>query len=119
MLFRSLLLADGFAGPRTAALPVLVAAVAVVAAYFALHALAATTMAAVLPAPPAPDAVAVAVMALAVASFAAVGGLQLLATARPDLPLVAAARVHLANGLYANALFDRLIGALPVATRTL
>lgn len=115
----SLLLADGFAGPRTAALPVLVAAVAVVAAYFALHALAATTMAAVLPAPPAPDAVAVAVMALAVASFAAVGGLQLLATARPDLPLVAAARVHLANGLYANALFDRLIGALPVATRTL
>jgi len=115
----TLLLADGFAGPRAAAVPVLAAGVAVVAAYFALHALAATTMAAVLPPPPAPDAAALAVMTLAVASFAAVGGLQLLAVARPDLPLVAAARVHLANGLYANALFDRLIGALPASTRTL
>ena len=115
----ALLLADGLAGPRAAALPVLAAGAAVVAAYFALHALAATTMAAVLPPPPEPDAVAVAVMALAVASFAAVGGLQLLATARPDLPLFAAARVHLANGLYANALFDRLIGALPASSRML
>lgn len=115
----TLLLADGFAGPRAAAVPVLVAAVAVVAAYFALHALATTTMAAVLPPLRAPDALAVAVMALAVVSFAVVGGLQLLATARPDLPVIAAARIHLANGLYANALFDRLIGALPASTRKL
>ncbi len=115
----ALLLADGFAGPRAAVVPVVAAAVGVTAAYVALHALATTTFAAVLPASPAPDAMAIAVMGLAIVSFVGVGLLQIVATTRPDHPAVAAARIHLANGLYANALFDRLIGALPAPTRTL
>ena len=63
------------------------------------------------PAPLKPDAATVAIMALAVASFAAITLLQL---AGPSTRSAAWARayVHLANGLYANPVFNRLAGAL-------
>jgi NAD(P)H-quinone oxidoreductase subunit 5 len=93
------------------------AGAAVSVAFFALHAGATALLASVLPPPPAPDALALAVMGLAVGSFAVVTGLQIIEPSRAASPFWRAARVHLANGLYANAVFDRLVGALdrPVA----
>ncbi|MDN2565545.1 NADH-quinone oxidoreductase subunit L [Aquibium sp. A9E412] len=92
---------------RTAA-----AAGAVSVAYFALHAGAGALYAGVVPPPPAADALGYAIMALAVVSFAAVTVLQIVEPSRATAPFWRAARIHLANGLYVNAAFDRLIGAL-------
>jgi NAD(P)H-quinone oxidoreductase subunit 5 len=47
-----------------------------------------------------------------VLSFAIVAILQLLEPARIDSPNWRAAQVHVANGFYVNAWFDRLVGAL-------
>ena len=51
-------------------------------------------------------------MTVAVISFGAVTVLQIVEPSRAGSPFWRAARVHLANGLYANAVFDRLAGAL-------
>lgn len=87
-------------------------------AYFVLQHGAVWLMSPPLPPSPKPGPVGLLVMALAVASFAAVTLLQIVAPAAAGSPAWRATRVHLANGLYANALFDRLVGALkrPVAT---
>ena len=72
-----------------------------------------------LPATPAPGPLEWALMALAIVSF----GLVALAQATFPLwathPAAAGLRVHLANGLYANAVFDRLVGnwSTPLARR--
>jgi len=83
----------------------------VTVAWFALHAMAVRLMSSTLPATPAPDGLGLAIMMLAVVSFALVTALQVIAPARSRSPAWQAARVHLANGLYANALFDRLVGS--------
>lgn len=90
----------------------LLAAVAVTLAFFALELSAAWILAGAVAALHAPDAVTLAVMGLAVLSFAVVTLLQTMLPVLATTPWGQVAYVHLKNGLYANALFDRLIGAL-------
>ncbi|MDI1254103.1 proton-conducting transporter membrane subunit [Thermomonas sp.] len=90
----------------------LAAAAFATAAYFLLQQLAAWWTQPSLPAIPVASPVGLAIMGLAVLSFAIVALLQLMAPARIGNPHWRAARVHLANGLYVNAWFDRLVGAL-------
>ncbi|MDX1654935.1 MAG: proton-conducting transporter membrane subunit [Candidatus Competibacteraceae bacterium] len=87
-------------------------AVAVALLYFTLQAGAATWLATTLPASPRPDTVTVALMILAVGSFALITLLQIIAPYRLDRPRWRAAYVWIANGLYANALFNRLLSTL-------
>jgi NAD(P)H-quinone oxidoreductase subunit 5 len=86
-------------------------AAAVTLVYLVLHALAQALYSGVVPPPPPVDAAGVAVMLLAVVSFAAVTVFQMVEPARAASPAWRAARVHLANGLYVNTLFNRLAGA--------
>jgi NAD(P)H-quinone oxidoreductase subunit 5 len=79
--------------------------------YFALQHAAAAILRDVLPSPLPPDGLAVAIMLLAVVSFAAITLLQLIGP-RADSSAWQRAYVHLANGLYANALFNRFAGAM-------
>ena len=81
-------------------------------AYFALQAGARWVASSTLPPVPAPGPAGLAIMALAVVSFAIVTMLQVLAPVRASGSRWRAARIHLANGLYVNACFNRLIGAL-------
>ncbi len=87
-------------------------------AYFALQWGSAELMAGTLPSAPSPDAIAVFVLALAVGSFALVTALQLVAPRLRHTAAWRAARVHIANGFYANAYFNRLVGAFATATPT-
>ncbi|MFN3371720.1 MAG: proton-conducting transporter membrane subunit [Sphingomonadaceae bacterium] len=81
-------------------------------AYFAFHALAEAIAGPVLPAPPAPTPLEWALMLLALGSFGAVAIAQALFPLWAHHPAAAGIRVHLANGLYVNALLDRLTGGL-------
>ncbi len=80
-------------------------------AYFAFHAGANALSAGTLPLPPAPDALTWAVLVLSVAGF----GLAAVAQATFPLwaghPAAAGLRVHLMNGLYLNAMTDRMTRA--------
>lgn len=88
------------------------AAGAATLAYFVLeHAVTQLTATSVPPIP-APGLSGLLIMALALVSFAAVTLLQSLAPRWIHRPAWRAARVHLANGLYLNAWFNRLVGAL-------
>jgi NAD(P)H-quinone oxidoreductase subunit 5 len=89
----------------------LLAATLATLAYFVLERVTVRVTAAALPPIPAPDVAGLLVMGLAIASFAAVAVLQSLAPRWVQRPAWRAARVHLANGLYVNAWFNRLIGA--------
>ena len=80
--------------------------------YFALQASAAWLLSSTLPPPRAADATGLLIMLLAVASFAVVTVLQILAPKWLASDRWCAMRIHLANGLYANSLFNRLVGAL-------
>ncbi|MQX35847.1 NADH-quinone oxidoreductase subunit L [Roseospira navarrensis] len=90
----------------------------VTVAYFALHAGAGALLGGAVPPPPPADSVAIVVMGLLIAVFTAITVLQIVEPSRTTRPAWQAARVHLANGLYANALFDRLIGAMDRARFT-
>ena len=90
----------------------LLAAVAVTMAFFALELSAAWLLSGTVAAFPAPTLLTQVVMVLAVLSFAAVTLLQTMLPTLVNTPWGQVAYVHLKNGLYANALFDRLIGAL-------
>ena len=90
----------------------LVGAAFATAAYFLLQHLAVWWTQTSLPAIPVASPIGLAIMGLAMLSFAIVVLLQLMAPARIGNPHWRAARVHLANGLYVNAWFDRLVGAL-------
>lgn len=85
-------------------------AVAASISYFALQTAAEWLTAGTLPATPAPGPLEWALLVLALVSF----GLVAIAQATFPLwayhPAAAGLRVHLSNGLYANAIFDRLIG---------
>jgi hypothetical protein len=82
--------------------------------YFALHGLAMWGTAGVLPLVPAPGGLEWALLALAVLSFGLVAVAQAMFPLWAYHPAAAGLRVHLSNGLYANALFDRLLGGWSV-----
>jgi NAD(P)H-quinone oxidoreductase subunit 5 len=107
------LFAQGLAGgaPRGLSRRIVAYAVAASVGYFALHAVAFRLTAGALPPPPAPDALGWVLIGLAVLSFALVAVAQTTFPLWAGHPAVAGLRVHLANGLYANALFDRLLGS--------
>lgn len=123
----SLLLAPSMQGLRNGRLVgrTLLAAAGATLAYFTLQAGATWVTASSLPPIPAPTLVGLGIMVLAVISFALVTVLQSLAPRWTHRPAWRAARVHLANGFYVNAWFNRLVGAsrssavaAPLPTRT-
>ncbi len=88
----------------------LLAAAATATAYFALHAGAGRLLDAVLPAAPAPGPVGMTILGAVIAAFVLAAVLQWLAPWLAGASWWRAVYVHLANGLYLNALFDRLAG---------
>jgi len=84
--------------------------VAASVSYFALQRGAEWLTAGTLPATPAPGPLEWALLALALISFGVVAFAQALFPLWAYHPAAAGLRVHLANGLYANAVFDRLVG---------
>ncbi|MGB8633927.1 MAG: NADH-quinone oxidoreductase subunit L [Rhodanobacteraceae bacterium] len=110
----SLLLAQASQGRGHAAVLARTAMLAMGATvmYFVLQGSAAWLLASTLPPPTVPDAAGLLIMLLAVASFGMVTVLQILAPKWLASDRWCAMRIHLANGLYANSLFNRLIGAL-------
>ncbi|TPP06694.1 proton-conducting transporter membrane subunit [Rhizobium glycinendophyticum] len=83
-------------------------------AYFALQRGADQLMAGTLPATPQPGPLEWTLMVLAVVTFGVVAVAQALFPLWAYHPAAAGLRVHLSNGLYVNALFDRLLGGWKV-----
>jgi len=110
------MLAQGFAdtAPRALTQRTAVYALATSIGYFAFQAVATRLTAGVLPATPAPGPLEWALIVLALLSFGSVAVLQAVFPLWSRHPAAAGLRVHLANGLYANAAFDRLIGGWSV-----
>jgi|HigsolmetaAR205D_1030408.scaffolds.fasta_scaffold00211_17 Uncharacterized protein conserved in bacteria len=79
--------------------------------YFALHTVAEWLTAGTLPATPSPGRLEWTLMALAVLSFGLVAIAQALFPLWATHPAAAGLRVHLSNGLYVNAAFDRVFGS--------
>ena len=106
------LFAQGFAdqAPRALTRRIAVRAVAASLAYFALQAAISWLLAGTLPATPAPGPLEWALIVLAVLSFGLVAVAQAMFPLWAYHPATAGLRVHLSNGLYANAAFDRLLG---------
>lgn len=86
------------------------ASAAAAVSYFALQTGAEWLLAGTLPATPPPGPLEWALIVLALLSFGAVAVAQALFPLWAGHPAAAGLRVHLVNGLYANAVFDRLIG---------
>lgn len=105
------LLAQGLAGAAPAVLMRRMVAYSIAASlgYFALHVLADTLTAGTLPPTPAPGRLEWVLIVLAVISFALVAVAQSMFPLWAYHPAAAGLRVHLSNGLYANAVFDRLL----------
>ena len=110
------LLAQGLAGSAPAALMRRMAAYSLAASlgYFALHAFALWLTAGTLPPAPAPQALEWVLLGVAVISFGVVAVAQSMFPLWAYHPAAAGLRVHLSNGLYANALLDRLVGGWAV-----
>ncbi|MGE0418460.1 MAG: proton-conducting transporter membrane subunit [Acetobacteraceae bacterium] len=106
------MLAQGFADAAPWALTRRTAlyAVATSIGYFALQTAANALATGTLPATPSPGALQWALIALAVISFGLVAVVQAMFPLWAYHPAAAGLRVHLSNGLYANAVFDRIIG---------
>lgn len=106
------MLAQGFADAAPWALTRRTAlyAVATSIGYFALQTAATALTTGTLPATPSPGALQWALIALAVISFGLVAVVQAMFPLWAYHPAAAGLRVHLSNGLYANAVFDRIIG---------
>lgn len=106
------LLAQGLADAAPRALTQRMAAYSLAASlgYFTLHALAIWLTAGTLPATPAPGPLEWTLIVLGVLSFGVVAIAQAMFPLWAYHPAAAGLRVHLANGLYANALLDRLLG---------
>jgi NAD(P)H-quinone oxidoreductase subunit 5 len=113
------LVAQGLADAAPRALTARTAAASLVAAlaYFGFHALAGLLWGPHLPAAPAPGPLEWALIVLALLSFGLVAIAQALFPLWAHHPAAAGLRVHLANGLYLNAVLDRLIGGFRQATR--
>jgi NAD(P)H-quinone oxidoreductase subunit 5 len=110
------LLAQGLAGSAPAALMRRMAVYSLAASlgYFALHALAQMLTAGTLPVAPQPGALEWVLIGLAVVSFGVVAVAQSMFPLWAYHPAAAGLRVHLSNGLYANAVLDRLLGGWAV-----
>ena len=106
------LIAQGLAGAAPSALTRRVAFYAFAASlgYFALHAIAALLTHGTLPPAPGPGPLEWALIVLAVLSFALVAVAQSLFPLWSSHPAAAGLRVHISNGFYANAVFDRWLG---------
>lgn len=106
------LLAQGLAdaAPRALTRTMAIYSVAASVGYFALHGLAVWLTGGVLPATPAPGPLEWALIVLAVLSFGVVAVAQAMFPLWAYHPAAAGLRVHLSNGLYANALLDRALG---------
>jgi NAD(P)H-quinone oxidoreductase subunit 5 len=106
------LIAQGLADAAPRALTRRTAAWSVAAsvAYFALQRGAEWVTAGTLPAAPAPGPLEWALVVLAVVSFGLVAIAQAMFPLWAYHPAASGLRVHLSNGLYANAVFDRLLG---------
>jgi NAD(P)H-quinone oxidoreductase subunit 5 len=111
------LVAQGLADAAPAALTrrTAVAAAGAAVAYFAFHEGAAALWGGALPPVPAAGALEWAQIVLAILSFGLVAVAQALFPLWSHHPATAGLRVHLANGLYLNALLDRLIGGFGAA----
>lgn len=105
------MLAQGFADAAPWALTRRTAlyAVATSVGYFALQTAAATVTAGVLPPAPPPGPLEDALILLTVVSFGLVAVVQAMFPLWAHHPAAAGFRVHLSNGFYVNAVFDRLI----------
>jgi len=106
------LIAQGLAdaAPRVLTRRTALYAVAASISYFALQTGAEWLTAGTIPATPAPGPLEWALLVLAVVSFGVVAVAQATFPLWATHPAAAGLRVHLSNGLYANAVFDRLIG---------
>ncbi|WP_200932974.1 proton-conducting transporter membrane subunit [Brevundimonas sp. Leaf168] len=106
------MLAQGFADAAPAALTRRTAVYAVFtsATYFALQMGATWLTSGVLPSAPTPGLLEWGLILLAVTSFGLVAVVQAMFPLWAQHPAAAGLRVHLSNGLYANALFDRVVG---------
>jgi len=106
------LLAQGLAdaAPRILTRRTALYALAATVSYFALQGGAQWLTAGTLPAPPMPGPLEWTLLVLAVASFGIAAVAQAMFPLWSHHPAAAGLRVHLANGLYANAVFDRLVG---------
>ncbi|HEY6942057.1 proton-conducting transporter membrane subunit, partial [Dokdonella sp.] len=110
------LIAQGLAdaAPRLLTRRTAVYASAAAVGYFALQTAAEWLTAGTLPSPPAPGRLEWTLMALAVLSFGIVAVAQSLLPLWASHPAAAGLRVHLSNGLYANAAIDRALGGWSV-----
>ncbi len=106
------LLAQGLAdaAPRMLTRYIALYAIAASISYFGLQTGSEWLTSATLPATPAPGPLEWALLVLAIISFGLVAVAQAMFPLWAGHPAAAGLRVHLANGLYANAVFDRLIG---------
>ncbi|MDF1719575.1 MAG: proton-conducting transporter membrane subunit [Minwuia sp.] len=105
------LLAQGLAdaAPKVLTRYMALSSIAAAVGYFALQTGAVWLMAGTLPETAAPGPLQWALIILAVLSFGTVAVAQAMFPLWAYHPATASLRVHLANGLYANALFDRLL----------
>ncbi len=106
------LLAQGLAdaAPRVLTQRTAVYSVAAATGYFALQTFVEWLMAGTLPQTPAPGPLEWALIVLALLSFGTVAIAQSMFPLWAYHPAAAGLRVHLSNGLYANAVFDKLLG---------
>ncbi len=106
------MLAQGLAdaAPRALTRRTAAYAVATSVSYFALQLLTLRLTAGVLPAAPTAGPLQWALIVVAVISFGAVAVVQAMFPLWAYHPAAAGLRVHLSNGFYANAVFDRLLG---------
>jgi NAD(P)H-quinone oxidoreductase subunit 5 len=110
------MLAQGLAdaAPRALTRRTVFYAVATSIGYFALQTGATSLTAGILPATPAPGPLEWALIVLAVVSFGLIAIVQAMFPLWAYHPAAAGLRVHLSNGFYLNAVFDRLIGGWSV-----
>lgn len=111
------LVAQGLADRAPAELTrrTVLAAIAAAIAYFSFQATANAVWGGALPAAPVPGPLEWALIVLAILSFGLVAFAQALFPLWAHHPATAGWRVHLANGLYLNALLDRAIGGYRTA----
>jgi NAD(P)H-quinone oxidoreductase subunit 5 len=114
------MLAQGFAdaAPRALTRRTAVFAVATSVSYFALQMAATSLTVGILPATPTPGALEWGLIVLAVISFGLVAIVQAMFPLWAYHPAAAGLRVHLSNGFYANAVFDRLVGGWSAKTQS-
>jgi NAD(P)H-quinone oxidoreductase subunit 5 len=112
------MLAQGLAdaAPRALTQRTIVYAVATSVSYFALQILAVWLTSGVLPPAPTPGPLQWGLIVLAVISFGLVAVVQAMFPLWAYHPAAAGLRVHLSNGFYANAVFDRLLRGWSVRT---